>query len=160
MPSTDPFQRFVNPYAQGGAVEDSHRSARAAGRALAIGALGLGAVTVFTGTGLAAEADTGPREPSSESEAERETEERLPHMPHEPGGEPLTGPDDPAPVGEPAAGLTGGHPFVGTGLLSWGPDTVLSADLLNVPAMPEPTDDDPVEEPAAGLTSEVISARS
>ena len=57
MPSTDPFHRLVNPYAQGGAADDSGRSARAAGRALAVGALGLGAVGVFTGTGLAAEGD-------------------------------------------------------------------------------------------------------
>ena len=57
MPSTDPFQRLVNPYAQGGAADDSGRSAHAAGRALAVGALGLGAVGVFTGTGLADEGD-------------------------------------------------------------------------------------------------------
>jgi hypothetical protein len=55
------------------------------------------------------------------------------------------GPGDSAPVGEgePAAGSTGGDPSVGTGVLSSGPDTVLSPDLLDVPAMPEPTDDHP-----------------
>lgn len=53
MPSTDPLQRFINPYARSAAADCPDRAARVAGRALVVGALGLGAATVLTGTALA-----------------------------------------------------------------------------------------------------------
>ena len=58
MSSPDPFPEFAHPHAQDGAADDSGRSVRAAGRALTVGALGLSAAAVFTGTGLAAEGDS------------------------------------------------------------------------------------------------------
>jgi hypothetical protein len=57
MPPADPSLVLINPYAGGEPDTPSGRSARAAGRVLAVGALGLGAVALFTGTAAADEAD-------------------------------------------------------------------------------------------------------
>ncbi len=76
MPSTDPFQRLMNPYSRGEALDVSSRPTRIAGRALAIGALGLGASAVLTGTGFAAE-DDPPAEGASEVVSGTTSEEQV-----------------------------------------------------------------------------------
>ena len=55
MSPVDPTRRLANPYAR---TDGADCPARVAGRALAVGALGLGAVAVFTGTASADEAPT------------------------------------------------------------------------------------------------------
>jgi hypothetical protein len=62
MSPADFTHRLANPYAQGAGFDGSGSSARVVRRALAVGALGLGAAAVLTGTGSAAEGDRAPEE--------------------------------------------------------------------------------------------------
>lgn len=77
MSPADSAHRLTNPYAQAVQPDGSGRPARVAGRALTVGALGLGAVTVFAGTGLAVE-ETPAREDTA-GEVVPEASEEVEH---------------------------------------------------------------------------------